>query len=82
MRKDIERIKDSIMDSLDKIENEAYVDNKAFEEISDLARTINSNNWEEISDKICEIADLARTINSDNWEEISDKSVDIAYAIY
>ena len=56
MRKDIELIKDSIKDSLDQIENEAYEDNKAFEEIADLARTINTENCEEIATKIFEIA--------------------------
>ena len=56
MRKDIEFIRDSIKDSLVQIENEAYEDNKAFEEIANLARTIDTENCEEIANKIVEIA--------------------------
>lgn len=56
MRADIGHIRGSIMDSIDRIEKEAYEDNTAFEKIADLAKTINSDNWEEISDKIFEIA--------------------------
>jgi hypothetical protein len=56
MRKDIEHIRDSIQESLRQIENEAYEDNKAFEKIADLARTIDTENCEEIANKIFEIA--------------------------
>jgi glucosamine 6-phosphate synthetase-like amidotransferase/phosphosugar isomerase protein len=56
MRKDIERIRDSIVADLKQIENEAYEDTKAFEEIADLARTIDTENCEEIATKIFEIA--------------------------
>lgn len=56
MRKDIERIKDFVRDSIGEIENEAYEDNKAFEEIADYARTITTENCEEIATKIFEIA--------------------------
>jgi hypothetical protein len=56
MRKDIKLIRDSIKDALDQIEDEAYEDDKAFEEIANLARTINPENCEEISNKIFELA--------------------------
>lgn len=56
MRKDIEHIKDSVIDYLGQIENEAYKDNKAFEEIANLARTINTDNCDEIATKIFKIA--------------------------
>lgn len=56
MRMDIERERDSIVADLNQIMDNTCEDTKAFEEIADLARTIDTENCEEIANKIFEIA--------------------------